>query len=64
MEALHRLLGTDQPGRLLAVFVIAPILLYKGLVQHRDWFITLFAVILFLWDLWWLMTAAPRETVR
>jgi hypothetical protein len=49
---------TDQPGRILAVFVISPILLWKGL-QYKDWFIILFAVVLFGWDLYWLLMKEP-----
>ena len=49
---------TDQPGRILAVFVISPILLYKGW-QYKDWFIILFAIALFLWDLYWLLMKEP-----
>ena len=52
---------TDQPGRVLAVFVIAPILLYKGM-KYKDYFILLFAIILFLWDLYWLLTKPPKES--
>lgn len=49
------LLGTDQPGRLLAVFVIAPVLMYKG-YKYGDVFIMLFALLLFLWDAHWLFS--------
>jgi hypothetical protein len=51
---------SDQPGRVLAVFVIAPILLYKGYKYH-DWFIFIFAIILFFWDLFWLVTQPPKK---
>ena len=53
---------TDQPGRFLAVFVIAPILLYKG-IRYADWFIILFALILFVWDLYWIITQPPKSHV-
>lgn len=46
-------LGTDQPGRVLAVFVFAPILMYKA-YAYKDKFIAVFAILLFLWDLFWL----------
>ena len=52
---------TDQPGRILAVFVIAPILLYKGYI-YQDKFIIAFAVILFFWDLYWLFTQPARSS--
>jgi hypothetical protein len=52
---------TDQPGRFIAVFFIAPILLYKGLV-YNDAFITAFAVILFVWDLYWLICCPPKKS--
>jgi hypothetical protein len=43
----------DQPGRVLAVAVISPILLIKGL-EYNDTFIKSFAVVLFIWDCFWL----------
>ena len=51
---------SDQPGRIIAVFVVAPILLLKG-VRYRDLFIAAFALILFVWDLYWLLCAAPMH---
>ena len=53
---------SDQPGRILAVFVFAPILLFKG-IKFRDLFIIVFAVLLFTWDLYWLIYKAPCERV-
>lgn len=49
---------TDQPGRVLAVFVVSPILLFKGL-KYKDYFIIIFAIILFFWDLYWILTKPP-----
>ena len=43
----------------MAVFVVAPVLLHKGVVYGYD-FIKAFAVVLFAWDLYWLMTQRPR----
>jgi hypothetical protein len=53
------ILKTDQPGRLLAVFLFAPMLVYKAHV-YKDTFLWAFAWALFLWDMWWLLFAAPR----
>ena len=58
---LGRLLNSDQPGRLLAVFVFAPTLFYKS-IQYDDKFIKLFAVSLFVWDLYWLLVLPARVT--
>lgn len=52
---------TDQPGRVLAVVVFAPLILWKGL-KYKDWFLILFAVLLFGWDLYWLITSPPRRS--
>ncbi len=51
---------SDQPGRILAVFVLGPIILYKGLITYKDWFLICFAIILILWDLWWIICKPPR----
>ena len=52
---------SDQPGRFIAVFVVSPVLAYKGFVVYDDTFIKAFSVVLFAWDLWWLIM---REPVR
>ena len=44
----------DQPGRFLAIFVFVPILIYKG-YHYNDNFIILFALLLFIWDLFWIL---------
>jgi hypothetical protein len=49
----------DQPGRILAVFIIAPILMIKGL-HYNDYFIIYFAVILFIWDLYHIIYSKPN----
>lgn len=51
----------DQPGRFLAVFFFAPILFIKG-YRYHDMFIICFAIVLFVWDLYWLIYKKPRES--
>ena len=48
----------DQPGRFLACFLFAPIIGFKG-VDNNDWFLVLFAIMLFTWDLYWIMFKKP-----
>lgn len=50
---------SDQPGRVLAVLVFAPLILYKGYKYH-DRFLIIFAILLFIWDLYWLTSKPPR----
>ena len=53
----------DQPGRIFAVLVFAPILLYKGFVTYKyDYSLIFLGTILFLWDLFWIVYAHPRTT--
>jgi len=52
----------DQPGRLLAVFIIAPILMIKGL-HYNDYFIISFSVILFIWDLYHIIYSKPNKPI-
>lgn len=52
---------TDQPGRFLAVFVFGPILLYKG-ISYRDMFLIVFAILLIIWDAYWILFKAPCAT--
>ena len=51
---------SDQPGRIVAIFVISPILAIKA-VKYEDWFIFIFALILFGWDLYWILTCPPKN---
>ena len=51
---------TDQPGRVVAVFVVAPVLLQKGYV-YDDIFIKAFSVVLFAWDLYWIVAKPSLE---
>jgi len=53
-------INTDQPGRIIAVFIISPILLYKS-HKYKDWFIFIFSIILFSWDLYWLVCEPPKK---
>lgn len=53
-----KIFGSDQPWRVLAVFVFAPLIFYKGYI-YSDWFLILFALTLFVWDLYWLAYKPP-----
>lgn len=50
----------DQPGRILAVFVFAPII-YKKSLKYKDKFLKLFSLSLFCWDLFWLISYKPQK---
>ena len=52
-SAMERIIKSDQPGRVLAVFVFAPVLLHRSF-KYDDTFIRAFATLLFAWDLYWL----------
>jgi hypothetical protein len=49
---------TDQPGRLFAVFILAPLIAYKGYI-YNDVFLLIFSIMLFIWDLYWLIYKDP-----
>ena len=52
----------DQPGRLLAVFFFAPVLIYKG-YEYSDKFLILFGLILLLWDLYHILYTKPNISI-
>ena len=52
-------LCNDQPGRLIAVFIISPILFLKG-IFYNDIFIVFFSIILFFWDLYHILYTKPN----
>ena len=56
------ILYTDQPGRLLAVFILAPLIAYKACI-YNDLFLLIFSIMLFIWDLYWLIYKEPSKTI-
>lgn len=50
---------TDQPGRIFAVIVFAPYIVYCGLV-HRDTLLLVLGVALFLYEMFWLLSRPPK----
>ncbi len=50
---------TDQPGRVMAVTVFAPTLVYKAW-HYKDIHMGLFGAILWGWDMYWLLNKFPR----
>ena len=52
---------TDQPGRILAVIVFGPTLIYKGVHYNNDWFLIGFGCVLIVWDLFWLLFHQPKR---
>ena len=51
---------TDQPGRILAVFVFAPFLIYKGKL-YKDNHLIMIGFLLFCWDLYWIINHPPKK---
>jgi hypothetical protein len=49
---------TDQPGRLFAILIFAPLLIYKGSV-FKDNILIILGIVLFLWDLYWIVNYPP-----
>ena len=63
-EKLQKVFGTDQPGRWLAVLVLAPIIILKG-IKFRDIFLIIFAIALFVWNVLFILVGhrATKDTV-
>ena len=53
---------TDQPGRIFAVLVFAPYLVYRGLV-HCDRLLAALGVVLFLYEMFWLLSKPPKTAL-
>jgi len=49
---------TDQPGRLCAIFIFAPLIAYKAYV-YNDIILLIFSIMLFIWDLYWFIYKDP-----
>ena len=52
------IIDTDQPGRIMAVFIFAPLIAYKACL-YNDIFLLIFSIMLFIWDLYWLINKKP-----
>lgn len=50
---------TDQPGRVFAVAVFSPLLIYKAMMYH-DITLGILGAMLFTWDLFWLIKHTPK----
>ncbi len=50
----------DQPGRILAVFIISP-KIYKKSLKYNDKFLKFFSLTLFFWDSFWLISQKPKK---
>lgn len=53
---------TDQPGRILAVFLFGPLILYKGIRYNNDVFLIVFGILLIVWDAYWLIYKVPSQS--
>ena len=51
---------SEQPGKVLAIFLFSPLILCKG-IKYDDKFLILFAIILFFWELLWITKYKPKE---
>jgi len=54
---------TDQIGRYFAIFIFAPILIYKGIV-NCDYILLILGVALFFWDLYWILFRKPKISIH
>ena len=60
---------TDQPGRVAAVFIFAPSLVFAGVsLRQSDAYrrqigagVCLFGAVLFVYELFWITCTQPRE---
>ena len=53
---------TDQPGRIFAIFIFAPFLIYKGYI-YKDCTLILLGTLLFIWDLYWILNHPPKNII-
>ena len=54
---------TDQIGRYFAVLIFAPLLVYKGQIYGDDELVGL-GVLLFVWDLYWMLFREPKQSIH
>lgn len=49
---------TDQPGRFFAIFIFAPLLIFKG-CNYKDNVLVSLGLLLLFWDLYWIINYPP-----
>lgn len=54
---------TDQIGRYFAIFIFAPILIFKG-IYLNDILLLILGIALFFWDLYWILFRNPRVSIH
>ena len=54
---------TDQPGRYFAILYFSPLLIYKS-YYYNDNFLFIFGILLFSWDLFWVINYPPKTTTN
>jgi hypothetical protein len=54
---------TDQIGRYFAIFIFAPILIFKGL-YNSDKLLLILGIALFYWDLYWILFRNPKVSTH
>ena len=50
---------TEQPGRILAIFVFAPYLIYCGYIYNNK-LLLLFGIIFLIYELFWIIFYKPK----
>lgn len=50
---------TEQPGRLIAIFIIGPYLLYKGSI-FNDKLLLILGIIFIIYELFWVIMYDPK----
>ena len=53
---------TDQPGRLFAVIVFAPLLICKGF-GYNDIILLILGILIFIYDLFWLIYYPSKKII-
>ena len=54
---------TDQIGRYFAIFIFAPILIFKG-INLNDNLLLILGIALFFWDLYWILFRKPKVSIH
>lgn len=50
---------TDQYGRLFAIFIFSPYLIYKG-YKYNDYILILLGIVLLFYEIFWIYFSGPQ----
>ena len=56
------MLISEQPGRIFAVFILSPYLIYKG-YQYQDRLLIIVGIVFIFYEIFWILNYKPNTLI-